>query len=150
MVNRLVPQSINLKLGQSYIASFLARVPSVLLGGYSLTKYANLSQWLMETLNMSYGPGFSMHAEAYYNFGLLGIPFMFFIGWFYSKLISNNFIKGPMKKYKNVLSTIAFYLFAMNIRDSMYLTIRNEVFIVLLPILIIYLVYNTQKNTHQI
>ncbi|MGK0724364.1 O-antigen polysaccharide polymerase Wzy [Aerococcus urinaeequi] len=150
MVNRLIPQSMNFKLGQSYIASFLAVIPSILLGGYSFTKYANLSQWLMDTLNMSYGPGFSMHAESFYNFGWFGIPFMFLIGWFYYKLISNNFIKGPMARYKNVLSTISFYMFAMNIRGSMYLTIRNEVYFLLLPITIIYLLYNTEKKKIEI
>lgn len=150
MVNQIIPQYTNFRLGQSYAASFLAVIPSVLLGGYSFTKYANLSQWLMDTTNLSYGPGFSMHAESFYNFGWFGIPFMFLIGWFYYKLISNNFLKGPMVKYKNVLSAITFYLFAMNIRGSMYLTIRNEVYFVLLPVLIIYLLFNGQKKKYSL
>lgn len=150
MVNQLIPQYTSFRLGQSYIAAFLAVIPSLLLGGYSFTEYANLSQWLMDITNMSYGPGFSIHAESFYNFGWFGISFMFLIGWFYYKLISNNFIKGPMVKYKNVLAAITFYLFAMNIRGSMYLTIRNEIYFVLLPVFIIYLMYNNQKKKHSL
>lgn len=148
MVKELIPSIFDFKLGQSYVASLMAIIPSILFGGYSFTKYANLAHWLMETLKMDYGPGFSMHAEAYYNFGWLGIPFMFVIGYFYYKLLSNNFIKGSMIKYKNVLSAIALYLFIMNIRSSMYLTIRNEVYIIILPIILIYTIFNILKKRY--
>lgn len=146
MVNQLMPDYFGFRFGQSYVASFLAVIPSMFLGGVSFTKYANLAQWLMNVKKMNYGPGFSLHAESFYNFGWFGMAFMFVVGWFYFKLISNNFFRGPVIRYKNILTATTFYLFAMNIRDSMYLTIRNEVYFVLFPVLLMTLLYNTQKS----
>nr|WP_321302568.1 O-antigen polysaccharide polymerase Wzy [uncultured Trichococcus sp.] len=149
LVYNLIPGNYSFRLGQSYLAALLAVIPSLLLGGHSFTKYANLSDWLKMAANMDYGPGFSVNAEAYYNFGWLGCVFLFFIGWMYYKFLSNNMLKGKILRYKNVFSAITLYLFVTTARNSVYLTIRKELYVIGLPILLIILVNNTlKKNTY--
>ncbi|WP_366161294.1 O-antigen polysaccharide polymerase Wzy [Bacillus infantis] len=142
----LIPENYSFKLGQSFIASFLAVIPSVLLGGHSFTEYTHLSGWLMEVNNMSYGPGFSLLAESYYNFAWFGAVFMFVIGWFIFKLISNNMLRGKILRYKNAFSAIALYLFITIARSSLYLGVRKEVYSIILPILAIMILYASLKK----
>lgn len=146
LVNRLMPETYSFRLGQSYIASFLAIIPSFLLGGVSFTKYARLSGWLQSAANMSYGPGFSILAEAYYNFGWFGLPILYFIGWLYFKFLSNNMLKGEILKYKNLFSAIALFSFITSVRSSLYLTIRIELYSIIVPIIMIQLIYYRKKQ----
>lgn len=150
MTYDLIPESYSFKIGQSYIASLLTIIPSILLGGNSFTEYAHLSGWLMEVKNMSYGPGYSILAEAYYNFSWFGTLFMFFIGWFIFKLLSNNMLVGNILIYKNAFSAIALYLFITMARSSIYLGVRSEVYSIILPIIAIIIIYNTLKKRQHI
>ncbi|WP_271397037.1 O-antigen polysaccharide polymerase Wzy [Salinicoccus roseus] len=142
----LIPDYSSFKLGESYIAAFFAVIPSFFLGGYSFTESAHLSGWLMEAKNMSYGPGFSILAESYYNFGWFGIVFMFAIGWLIFKFLSNNMFKGDILIYKNVFSAIALYFFITAARSSLYLGVRREVYAIIIPIFAIIIIYNLLKN----
>lgn len=79
---RLVAEGEPLMYGRTYIAAATNVVPYL---GFA-EKYASLSKWLMTRLNMSYGPGFSMAAEAYLNFGDFPISMIPF-GYFFSKIL---------------------------------------------------------------
>lgn len=74
-----------LRLGQSYLYSLLIIVPNIgqILGPiHPGAVYSSLlATWLMEQLELPYGPGFSIVAETYYNFGWIG-P-LFFVVWAY-------------------------------------------------------------------
>lgn len=142
-VYNIVPSVYPLHLGESYLASILACIPSLLMGGYSFTEKAQLSGWLQSSANMSYGPGFSMHGEAYYNFGWLGIPFMLIIGWTFFKFLSNSWINGKAHSLKNTFSAIALFAFITSARGSMYLSIRTELYMILIPLFAIILLNNT-------
>lgn len=146
LVNRLIPEIYSFRLGQSYIASLFTIVPSAILGGVSATKYAHLSGWLQDAANMTYGPGFSILGEAYYNFGWFGLPILFIIGWLYFKFISNNMFTGSIIKFKNLFSAIALFAFITSARGSMYLTIRTEFYTILIPIIILKLIYIGKKR----
>ena len=84
LTERAVPFKQDFKYGESYIASVLMLIPSQLLGGESFATKAALDTWLQDISSLSYGPGFSILAELYYNFGKIGPVMGFFIGAFYS------------------------------------------------------------------
>lgn len=87
----LVPSQYAFRHGKSYLASFLSWIPSSFFGGkgsHPTVIYANLGDWLQRTLNMSYGPGYTMVAESYINFGWYGIIAMFVLGIIVAKFIA--------------------------------------------------------------
>lgn len=148
-VFNLVPSIYPLHWGESYLASILAVIPSLFLGGYSFTDKAQLAGWLQHAANMSYGPGFSMHGEAYYNFGWLGIPFMLVVGWVFYKFLSNDMIKGKLFVLRDTFAAIALYAFITTTRDAMYLTIRKELYMILVPLFMIIIINNQLKSSEQ-
>ena len=145
-VLELVPSAYPLKLGESYLASILACIPSLFMGGHSFTQDAQLAGWLQSAANMSYGPGFSMHGEAYYNFGWWGIPFMLIVGLVFFKFLSNDFIKGKLLILRDTFSAIALFAFITTARGSMYLSIRKELYMILLPVFVIIILNNTLRK----
>lgn len=76
----LMPGDFSFALGGSYLFSLTSVIPN--LGFWEIhpsSIYGNLGNWLQGVLGLSYGPGFTPVAEAYYNFGSLG--FLAFILW---------------------------------------------------------------------
>lgn len=133
---RLIPYRYDYGYGKSYVASIIAVIPSSFMGGFSATKEAALSEWLMKALNLNYGPGYSLIAESYYNFGFFAIGFIVILGIFFGRMLNYN---------KNIISkinvAIFLYISIMTARDSVYLLIRNTVYFILIPNLLIYLLY---------
>lgn len=85
----IIPSMEDYKYGGSYLYSFTTIVPN--LGFWDIhpaKKKSNLSVWLTDKLGLSYGTGFSMTAEAYANFGYLGILFFFVFGSFFAMIFS--------------------------------------------------------------
>lgn len=67
----LVPHSQNYRHGMSYLVSLISWIPSAIFGGSShhpAVIWGNLADWLQNSLNMSYGPGYTMIAEACSNY----------------------------------------------------------------------------------
>ncbi len=88
---KLVPSKYPFRCGKSYLASFLSVIPSSFFGGkrnHPTVIYSNVGDWLQESLNMSYGPGYTMVAESYINFAWFGIIAMLFMGFIVSKFIA--------------------------------------------------------------
>lgn len=83
-----IVETINIKkeknesflLGSSFLWSFTAIMPNLFWDIHPANKYADMSDWITKKLNFSFGIGYSIIAEAYANFGLLGFVFMFFLG----------------------------------------------------------------------
>lgn len=140
-VKCLVPSVYSYGYGYSYLASFFACIPSVLIG-YSFAEDAALDVWLTDTLGADYGLGFSIFAEAYYNFGALGIVFIFFVGWFVFYFLSGNVAKGVNLRYRNAISAIAIYFFTNIARNSMSLSIRNIFYGIVVPLILINILRN--------
>lgn len=86
----LIPSLYNYHYGQSYFFALLAIIPNIFGGTHIAVKYAGLPQWLKKALHMSFGPGFSMPAEAYYNFGWMGIAAMPFLGLLIAKILDES------------------------------------------------------------
>lgn len=84
---QLIPECYPFHYGQSYLFAILGIFPNIFSGTHIAVQYAALAQWLMKVLNMTYGPGYSTPAEAFYNFGWYGILFMPIIGIGVSRLL---------------------------------------------------------------
>ncbi len=87
---QLIPYAFNYHYGQSYFFGLLGIFPNIFGGTHIAVKYAGMAGWLMRTLDMSFGPGFSAPAEAYYNFGWFGIIALVVIGYIIAKFLNEN------------------------------------------------------------
>lgn len=147
-VAKIVPSTENFLFGYSYVASVLSCIPSVLIG-YSFANDAALDVWLTQKYNANYGLGFSMFAESYYNFGYLGIVFIFFVGLFMFYFISGNIIKNWSLSYKNAVTAIALYIFTNVARKPMGLSVRNVFYGIIIPLLLIKIVNMIIKKRYK-
>ena len=133
----------NFKIGASYLASILILIPTIgkVLGPvHPAAKLANLSQWLMEYKHLSHGPGFSIVAESYYNFGNWGC--MVFIVW---SIILCKILGNPNKQNeeRNFISYATMTLVFALIRGSTSDFIRVFVYEVILLNVILKIIAGT-------
>jgi len=145
---QIVPQIQEISYGFSYLSSLLAIIPKLFLGGFSFAKYAALDIWLMNVLNLNYGPGFSLIAETYYNFGWFGLILMNIWGKVFVRIFSNKF-EGDKAIVKNALIAIMLYYLLMTTRFPLLLTIRSVFYGVIIPILMINTLF-VSKNKEQL
>lgn len=132
----LVPDKYAYKHGTSYLYALSSIIPN--LGFWDLhpaMKYGNMNDWLQKALNLQYGPGYSIVAEAYINFGSLGFIVMLLLGYWYG-LVFNINIKDHTNPLLLVLSFIFCYLIIKTVRNSFLATVRS-LFYYILPIYII-------------
>ena len=124
----LIPESFGFHYGESYFFALLALIPNLLGGTHISVKYAGLPQWLKTTLEMSYGPGYSMPAEAYYNFGWVGIFVMIFFGRFVYKLINED---DDMENSLKIFAKMGVFIVLFSIpRREMMTALRDGVYLV--------------------
>jgi len=131
-VIQIVPSIHAYQHGGTYLASLFGVFPNFLFG--QIFHRVSLSNWLMIALGMNYGPGFSLLAEAYYNFGWMGDIFMLVLGWGVVRLLY------PFKKAStltNALSTVMLLLLVTTARQDSLLMIRYVVYYTLIPYLLI-------------
>lgn len=77
----LVPDHYSFRYGMSYLAGALSWVPSFFFPGvHPSVKWANLADWLQRTMGLYSGPGYTMFAESYINFGWFGWVALFVEG----------------------------------------------------------------------
>ena len=77
--------------GMSYIVSLISWIPSEIFGGranHPVVIWGNLGDWLQTSLQMSYGPGYTMIAESFINFGWYGLIAMLVEGFIIAKIIA--------------------------------------------------------------
>lgn len=146
----LIPSYEDPIYGGSYFTSLLLLIPSIFRFGIigeitSNPLYYSPANWIMDVLNMSYGPGFTPFAEAYLNFGWLGTIFMVFYGFLIGKLLNfNDFFKEiqPMKtKFFSGLTILCFLFFAMSSRGSFNFLIAYYFRYIIIPIIFVYIIY---------
>ena len=134
MTSNIIPNPFPYRYGLSYVSSFLAIIPSSIYGTSFFTDNSALDIWLMKTYNMSYGPGFSIMAESYYNFGYYGgIFFSFVIGMFISYVLN---YKSKKSEYHNLneLFSITFLLMSMMIaRGAFFHTPKCIIYLMMIP-----------------
>lgn len=141
----LIPKIQDFSYGIEYISTIFAIVPSILFFGYSFTSIAALPDWLRTMLNMDYGPGYSIIAESYYNFGWMGLPIMFLTGYIIQKFFSNKKSDSYRVLYDAQICIILYFL-SLVIRNSILLLFRNIFYGIFIPMLIIKLIYNREMK----
>lgn len=135
----IVPNIYPFRWGMSYIVSLISWVPSFIFKGtHPVVIWGELSNWLQEVLSMTYGPGYTMIAEAYINFGYFGyfaliiegIIIAFFIAQISRKNAEKNLLKSTMQ--------IMFIMVLMKsiVRSSVSIAFRQYIYVIL-PLLII-------------
>lgn len=140
----IVPNSEDYRYGSSYLWAATSVIPN--LGFWDLhpaMKYANLNGWLQKSLNINYGPGFSIVAEAYINFGDWGFLMMIVLGYIFG-MIFNIDIRNQKNPLMLVLSFVFCYLIIKTVRNSFLGTIRS-VFYYILPIYLVAVWYKNGK-----
>ncbi|BCK00818.1 O-antigen polysaccharide polymerase Wzy [Anaerocolumna chitinilytica] len=145
----LIPKVQDYSYGVEYIATVLAIIPSIILFGYSFTSIAALPDWLKSNLHMDYGPGYSIIAESYYNFGWLGLPIMSIFGYIIQKYFTNKKHYSEKVLYDAQICIILYFL-TLVIRNSLTLFFRNVFYGIIIPIILIKLLYNWEKRNGEI
>ena len=149
LTKQLVPSVEGYHYGESYISDFLMIIPSFLMGGYSFAPKAALDIWLQDSLNMSYGPGYSLFAETYYNFGeVFGILFSLVLGYFFALLFDMD-RRFSNNKIIPIFTLIFLYNSAIIIRFPMHATIRNLVYMYAIPYLLIKIIYERRYKKYE-
>lgn len=126
----IIPRYQDYRYGESYLYATTTIIPNVgFWEVHPATKKANLGNWLRDYLNLNYGPGFSIVAEAYYNFGLWGFLMMIILGFtltkFFSDANKNNFYDRPIKY---IMAIVLLWLTIKMVRNSFEFAIRAVVY----------------------
>lgn len=135
----IVPTNYPFRYGMSYLVSLISWIPSFFFQGiHPVVTWGELSNWLQNSLSMTYGPGYTMIAEAYINFGQ----------WGYIALIIEGIIIGliiaavpRVNAERNLLKSTMQIMFIMVlmksiVRSSVSIAFKNY-FFVILPLYII-------------
>lgn len=138
------------KYGATYAYSLVMVFPNFMrLGTLDDAIQANivsLSSWLMDTLGMTYGPGFSIVAEAYYNFSWFGVFFMFIFGFLVTRFITPTAKNTDFLILKYIFATVILYYTITMVREASTLLIRNQVYFAIAPYVAILLLYNLLRK----
>ena len=119
-----VPEHTNYSYGMSYISSLICLISkSIDPTGIVSTLNSQLPElWLADTLNSYYGNlfafgvGYSVIAEAYYNFGEFGYLFMIVIGYLIGKIFSKNYTESSdLGKYIQLVMLFSFSYLAKKV-----------------------------------
>lgn len=142
----LVPDRYDFKHGSSYLYAASSVIPN--LGFWDLhpaMKYGNMNDWLQKAMDLNYGPGYSIVAEAYINFGNWGVLMMLLLGYYFG-LIFNIDIRDKRNPLLLVLSFIFCFLIIKTVRNSFLATVRS-IFYYIIPIyLIVVYMYKGRIN----
>lgn len=144
VMNLVSSNQIDIKYGLTYISSIFAVFPSFMVG--NLLPRESLANWLMLTLNMNYGPGFSLLAEAFLNFKWLGALFMFGIGFAISKLLSPQQKDTDYNILKKTLVCSFLYFIITIGRGETLLLVRYAMLFYFLPLFMIHLIASYLNN----
>lgn len=130
----ILPEKVEYKYGESYLYSLTTIIPNMgFWDRHPAAKYSNVGEWLMHYRNMTYGPGFSITAEAYYNFGWFGFVMMGFLGYvftcFFRNVNQTNLVQNPIK----FIMAIVLLWFTIKLARNSFLNFVRSIFYYYLP-----------------
>lgn len=144
----LVPARYPFRHGMSYLVSLVSWIPTPFFGSvHPCVTWGNLGDWLQNVLGMSYGPGYSMVAESYINFGWFGLIALFVEGAIVVRLVG----RVPRKHTDDDILGATFQIIVIMtimkslVRSSVSVVFRSFVFVIL-PIYIL-IVLMLKKKT---
>lgn len=136
----IVPSKEDYRYGSTYLWGLSTIIPN--LGFWDVhpsTAHANLGHWLMEKKGLSYGPGYSLTAEAYINFGYFGFVFFLLFGYLLAKYCKYINTKYLFEKPFFIIVTLVFLWFSIKTVRNSFLGIVRAFFYVSVPF---YLLFN--------
>lgn len=140
----LVPRTEPYRYGKTYLYAFSSVIPNLgFWKKHPAAVNANLGEWLMEKDGLGYGPGYSIVAEAYINFGPFGFILMYILGLYFSRLLNID-NRGRFKILTFLIAIIFTYMSLKMVRNSFIGTVRILVYY-MLPIYW-YVSYQVKKN----
>lgn len=119
--------------GLAYLDFFIKMIPSFV--GIE-QNYGTLAKWVIGTTGYQ-TQGYSIWGEAYLNFGTLGIPFMFLIGFVFRMLLNTN---GKSKVLSIMRVGITMSFFCDVARRSISEFGYNFMYDIIVPVAIVYLI----------
>lgn len=146
MTMEIVPGQKDFAYGESYFFALLSIFPNILGGTHISVTHAGLAQWLMDYLNMTYGPGFSYPAEAWYNFGWSGFWVHGVIGFLFARCMS--LTHGQKHTILQIFIAAAFFMLTITSPRRDFMTVvRMCSYYVFIPyFFIIYVQRRTYLN----
>lgn len=143
----LVPDQYSYRYGSTYLYAASSIVPNFDFWDlHPAMKYANLGDWLVKVLGLTYGPGYSLIAEAYVNFGIFGFIVLFIHGFLLARLFS--FVNDNCLKYRPLIFFLAIlfaYLTIPTVRNSFLGTVRVLVYFLLLIYVMVKYLFRTNQ-----
>lgn len=130
----IVPSSYPFRYGMSYLVSLISWIPSFCFtGAHPVVIWGELSNWLQNALGMTYGPGYTMVAEAYLNYADFGYFALIIEGIFVSLMIAqiprryseNNLLKSTFQ------IMVIMVLMKSLVRSSVSIAFRQIVFVIM-------------------
>ena len=110
-----VPAEEDYRYGKSYAYSFTTLIPNLgFWEEHPAKKEANLGEWLTNKMELSYGSGYSMVAEAYMNFGPYGFIMMYILGFFFASMFG--VLESAIKKKNAPVIVFTLIVFWMSLR----------------------------------
>jgi len=140
----LKPTYINFSYGESYFFSILALIPNLTSGTHISVEYSALGQWLQEVNNLRFGPGFSIPAELYYNFGSYGIFLAIPIGFLLGKGLYLSISQSNISIL--YIKILTFYVLFTYPRRETLSIVRDLEVLVVVPIVIFLVLYTYMKR----
>lgn len=131
----LVPARHDYRYGKSYLYSFTTFIPN--LGFWSIhpaKKEAALNEWLTNTLNLNYGTGFSMCAEAYANFGYFGFLMMWLLGMVASRFFATLRADIERRDVGRVALALVLFWFSLKLPRNCFIGVVRPMFYFALPV----------------
>lgn len=148
---QFVPSVVPFSYGSTYFWGITMVIPNF-LSPFGIThpgaEHASLSRWLMNSMDLDYGPGFSMVAEAYMNFDWFIIPISFLIGYIFFKFLTPSIssITGRLSKYHMLICMALFLNCATMPRRELGGPLRDAVYSILPLVIMVY--HGLKKHKH--
>lgn len=143
----LVPFTKEYEYGATYLWELTTIIPNVGLWDLHPAQKHDPSVWIQEQQGHSFGIAYSLIAEAYHNFGYLGLLFMILNGYLYTLFLSK--INRKYLAHNPFIVVLAIMFFCASIkgvRNSFQGVVRGFVYYSFIIYYFIKLYYNKQKN----
>ena len=135
------------RYGLTYLVSVLAPIPNIGFWAVHPTRqFADLAHWLQDAMHMRYGPGYTIVAESYINFGWFGIAAMVVIGVIMARSIARISNKNAENNVLGMTFQIMIIMTIMKslVRSSFSAAVRDIAY-VLIPLYLL-IRYSTRKE----
>lgn len=122
----IFPEKQDFRYGDSYLYAMTSIIPNLgFWEEHPAKTHANLGEWLKNYLDLGFGPGFSLTAEAYVNFGYFGFIFFLIYGYYMAKgfrYINSNYIEA--NPFLLVVCLVFLWFSIKTVRNSFLGTVR--------------------------